>query len=64
MKVSELIDLLGAVVAALVIIEKVISDFKDWNGSPEIKLVRNAVNAFQIEMKSLNATIKQLIDRL
>lgn len=64
MQVSELIQLIGSIVALVVLVERMISHWKDWDGSPEIKLVRNAVSAFQGEMRSLNTTIKQLIDRL
>jgi len=64
MELTVWLELLGKIVAVGVIVEQVISHIKDWKGSPEIKLVRDAFQVFKQEMKSLNETIRRLIDQL
>lgn len=61
---KELIIFTGNVLGIAVLVEKVISSVKNWNGSPEIKVVKDAVSAFRDEMESLNTTIRMLTERL
>jgi len=59
-----ILELSGKLVALGVLVEKIISDWKNWDGTPEIKLVRDSIKAFEQEMRSLNGTIKTLVNKI
>jgi hypothetical protein len=59
---SEVVQLAGSVVSFSVVLEKLVTTIRDWRGgSPELRLIRQQLNATN---QSLEQLLKQIVQRL
>ena len=58
------VSLLSNVVALLVIIEKVLSLFRNWNGNPDVRVVQQIVQLLDGHLVRIDGSLQSLISKL